>query len=274
MLVIRRLEVELGGRRVLEDLDFSLAAGELMVVLGPNGAGKSTLLRTLAGELSPCQGDVEFGGQPLARWPRRALARQRAVMPQRVEVSFPLTVNEVIALGRQQEPAARRNQVMAELRSLLDIGHLQHRLVPSLSGGEQQRVQLARVLAQVWDSDEQVLLLLDECTSALDPAHQQQVFGVLRWLACERGFAVLAVAHDLNLAARFAHRLLLLNAGRCHKIGSPDGVLTANSLQTVYGLSARILMLEEGWPLVIPQGDSFWPGFYSASQNASCRQAS
>lgn len=280
LLHVEDLQVRLAGKRIVHSLDFQLHEGELLVVLGPNGAGKSTLLKTLAGEHKFNARQLAFAGQPLADWTNKKLARQRAVMPQRVDVNFPLTVEEIVCLGRPPEPLAKSRPILAELMALLDISHLQSRLAPGLSGGEQQRVQLARVLAQVWDTQEPVLLLLDECTSALDPAHQQQVFSLLRKLARERNFAVLAVAHDLNLAARFADRLMLLHRGQCFTEGLPADVLTEQALAQVYGLSARILDLEEGYPLVIPRDDASAFAYSTPSlsglapQKPSCRQAS
>lgn len=279
LLHVDGLGVHLSGKPVVRDLVFQLDAGELLVVLGPNGAGKSTLLRGLAGEHKVARGQVMFAGRPLASWSSRDLARQRAVMPHRVEVNFPLTVEEVVRLGRPPESISQSMPVLLELMELLDINHLRHRLAPGLSGGEQQRVQLARVLAQIWDAEGPVLLLLDECTSALDPAHQQQVFSLLRRLARQRGFAVLAVAHDLNLAARFADRLMLLHQGQGYMVGRPSEVLTKAVLADVYGLSARILELDEGYPLVIPQDDAHKSAYSQPFSrwepiNPSCRQAS
>ncbi|RBW48756.1 heme ABC transporter ATP-binding protein [Marinobacter sp. F3R11] len=280
LLQVDGLGIHLSGKPVVKGLGFHLDAGELLVVLGPNGAGKSTLLKGLAGEHKIAGGQVMFDGQLMTGWSNRDLAKQRAVMPQRVEVNFPLTVEEIVRLGRPPEPLAQSMPILMELMELLDIAHLQHRLAPGLSGGEQQRVQLARVLAQIWDAEGPVLLLLDECTSALDPAHQQHVFSLLRRLARQRGFAVLAVAHDLNLAARFADRLMLLHQGQVHIEGLPSEVLTEGVLAEVYGLSARILELEEGYPLVIPRDDAHKPGYSWASfsrlapEKPSCRQAS
>jgi len=273
LLQVRNLDVALAGQQVLRSLQFGMCEGELLGVLGPNGAGKSTVIKALAGDLRVAGDRVEFSGRPLASWSGRELARQRGVMPQRVDVNFPLTVEEVILLGRPPEPAARSRGIVRELMDLLDIAHLRERLVPRLSGGEQQRVQLARVLAQVWDTAGPVLLLLDECTSALDPAHQQQVFSLLKRLTLERGYGVMAVVHDLNLASRFADRLLLMHQGHCHNTGTPSEVLTEKALQEVYGLSARILMLEEGYPLVIPTDDRRVRS-YTEPGNPSCRQAS
>ncbi|MBK1850569.1 heme ABC transporter ATP-binding protein [Marinobacter sp. 1-4A] len=280
LLHVDGLGIHLAGKPIVRDLGFQLDAGELLVVLGPNGAGKSTLLKGLAGEHRIASGQISFAGCTLQHWPKREIAKRRAVMPQRVEVNFPLTVEEIVRLGRPAEPLSQSMPVLLELMDLLDIAHLRYRLAPGLSGGEQQRVQLARVLAQVWDAQGPVLLLLDECTSALDPAHQQQVFSLLRGLAKQRGFAVLAVAHDLNLAARFADRLLLLHHGQCYISGKPFEVLSETVLAAVYGLSARIIKLEEGYPLVVPRDNGPVPAYASLSPsntapvNPSCRQAS
>ncbi len=273
LLQVRNLDIELAGLQVLRDVGFDLSEGELMAVLGPNGAGKSTVVKALAGDLRLPGDRVVFSGRPLDSWSRRALARQRGVMPQRVDVNFPLTAEDVIRLGRPPEPGERSRAIVRELMQLLDITHLGNRLVPRLSGGEQQRVQLARVLAQIWDSSGPVLLLLDECTSALDPAHQQQVFSLLKRLTRERGYGVIAVVHDLNLAARFADRLLLLHRGQCHSSGAPAQVLTQQALHEVYGLTSRILMLEEGYPLVVPTNEGRVVS-YREPGKPSCRQAS
>ncbi len=280
LLHVDGLGVHLSGKPIVRNLGFQLDAGEMLVILGPNGAGKSTLLKGLAGEHKMGAGQVMFVGRALSNWSNRDLARHRAVMPQRVEVNFPLTVEEIVRLGRPPEPLSKSMPVLSELMELLDITHLRHRLAPGLSGGEQQRVQLARVLAQVWSTAGPVLLLLDECTSALDPAHQQQVFSLLRRLAKQRGFGVLAVAHDLNLAARFADRLMLLHQGQSYISGQPSAVLTEAVLAAVYGLSARVLELDEGYPLVIPQDDARVSAYAEPSLsrfaplNPSCRQAS
>ena len=242
------------------------------MLLGPNGAGKSTLLRAISGDLA-YGGSVSLSGRELGEWRPEQLARQRAVMPQRVEVNFPLTVEEVVQLGRSELRAGMNDPVVDRLMDDLDIAHLRHRLVPGLSGGEQQRLQLARVLAQIMDSPGERLLLLDECTSALDPAHQQMVLDLVRRLAKEEGVAVLAVMHDLNLAAQFADRLMLMKAGYRVHSGSAWDVLTPDLLETVYGFSARVVELEEGYPMVVPRRGAPVRA-QLAPLNPSCRQAS
>lgn len=252
LLDVDSLDLWLGNRQILGSVSLSLAKGELVALLGPNGAGKSTLIRTLAGELPAPARRIHVDGRALEQWSRAELARHRAVMPQKVDLQFPMTVQEVVALGRPRENAAQRQRIIRALLTRLDIAHLETRLVPTLSGGEQQRVQLARVLAQVWGRPDPRLLLLDECTSALDPAHQQQVFQQLCQLARE-GFGLLVAVHDLNLAAQYADRLILMKDGKVFADGLPASVLTVPNLRDVYGLHSRVELLPEGYPLVIPQ---------------------
>ncbi|GGC61287.1 heme ABC transporter ATP-binding protein [Marinobacter halophilus] len=272
VLSVNSVSVSLGRSRIVNDIDCYLRAGELLMLLGPNGAGKSTLLKAISGDL-PYVGSVRLAGRELGQWRPEWLARQRAVMPQRVEVNFPLTVEEVVRLGRPKTASVGSDPVVDQLMSELDIGHLRHRLVPALSGGEQQRLQLARVLAQIMDSPGDRLLLLDECTSALDPAHQQMVLELVHRLAKNQGIAVLAVVHDLNLAAQFADRLLVMKAGCLVHEGSAREVLTPDLLEAVYGFTARVIELDEGYPMVVPRRGGL-PNAYLAPGNPSCRQAS
>lgn len=270
VLSVRNLSVSLGGTTVVSDISLSVAAGEVLMLLGPNGAGKSTLLKAVSGEISST-GRIVVGGCELNNWEPSQLARRRAVMPQRVEVNFPLTVEEVIALGR---PAVFRgcvDPVVQKLMEALDIAQLRHRLVPELSGGEQQRLQLARVLGQIIDTPGQRVLLLDECTSALDPAHQQLVLEFVQRLAREQGVGVLAIVHDLNLAAQFADRLIIMREGRCFHEGCAFEVLTPSVLKAVYGYRARVIPLPEGYPVIVPLGSG---PVQRAPSKPSCRQAS
>jgi len=270
VLMVRNLKVSLGGTGIVRDLSLAVESGELLMLLGPNGVGKSTVLKAISGEL-PSAGRIAVAGCELAGWQPAQLARRRAVMPQRVDVNFPLTVEEVIAMGRPNARKDKPDPVIEQLMAELDITHLRHRLVPGLSGGEQQRLQLARVLGQIWDTPGERLLLLDECTSALDPAHQQLVLELVQRLAREQGIAVLAVVHDLNLAAQFADRLLVMRAGRCFHEGTAHEVLTPAVLKAVYGYRARVIPLPEGYPLVVPLGRG---AGQVAPLKPSCRQAS
>ncbi|QBM15934.1 hemin import ATP-binding protein HmuV [Marinobacter sp. JH2] len=269
-LRVNNLSVSLGGVTIVREINLVLETGEMVMLLGPNGAGKSTLLKALSGEL-PFQGQVAMAGRKLADWAPSQLARHRAVMPQKVDVNFPLTVKEVVSMGRPRTAKGKPDLIMNRLMAELDIAHLRYRMVPGLSGGEQQRVQLARVLGQILDASGPRLLLLDECTSALDPSHQQLVMEVVQRLAQEQGISVLAIVHDLNLAAQFADRLVVMQGGRCFCEGGAHDVLTHSVLKAVYGYRARIISLPEGYPLVVPLGSG---SAQMASGNPSCRQAS
>ncbi len=240
ILQARQLGVSLQGRALLQDLSLDIAACELHVLLGPNGAGKSTLLRTLAGEWPPASGGLLFDGRPLAETPPLEQARRRAVLPQHDGLSFGLSVRELIALGRypckDQRPATTQAVVDAVMAAT-QITALADRRYPTLSGGERRRAQLARVLAQVWDVP-QALLLLDEPTHSLDLAHQHAVLALLQQLA-QQGHAVLISLHELNLAARYANRVSLLRDGHLLASGSPAQVLDEAHLQALYGHSLR-----------------------------------
>lgn len=228
-----------GTRRVLDDIDLDITAGEVLALVGPNGAGKSTLLAVLAGELEPGQGSVELDGRPLTHWTPVDMARRRAVLPQSHTVGFPFTAAEVITMGRapwqRTDRADRDRTVIAAAMAATDCTHLAGRAFPSLSGGERARVALARVLAQ-----DTATLLLDEPTAALDLGHQEAVLT----LAAERaadGAAVVVVLHDLASAAAYADRVAVLDNGRLAATGRPRDVLTEELLSRVYRYPVEVL---------------------------------
>ncbi|WP_111656001.1 heme ABC transporter ATP-binding protein [Isoalcanivorax indicus] len=228
-----------GGQRLLNAVSLRVQAGEVVMLLGPNGAGKSTLLRALAGEWAVQSGDIRLGGEALTGLSLVALARRRAVMPQQVTLSFPMRAEEVVAQGLPGREAgdAGHPSVAAQM-AWCDVGHLAGRLYNSLSGGEQQRVQLARVLVQLRAMPGERLLLLDEATSALDPAQQYRLVAQLALLAQQENTALIMACHDLSLAAAYGSRILLLAHGACVADGPPESVLTEENLAAVYGLDA------------------------------------
>lgn len=235
------LHLSAAGNTLLDGVSLQVRTGELLMLLGPNGAGKSTVLRVLAGELTTEQGSVAILGRPLAAWPGRALAQVRAVLPQHCAVHFPVTAAEVVDLGLPNHlRGSQRARLRSELLAWLEVDHLARRLYPSLSGGEQQRVQLARVLAQIWTTPGPRLLLLDECTSALDPAQQHSVMTMLRNLSRAADIAIIATAHDLGLAATYADRVCLMRAGRVLADARPRKALTPEMLARVYQLRAQV----------------------------------
>ncbi len=245
------------GRRLLQDIDFSLGAGEILSILGPNGAGKSSLLNLLCGAILPDQGLYQFLGRPFADWGTDERARSQAVLPQQSALNFPFTVAEVVRLGRTPHSSgAREDEVIArQCMQATDTLALRRQLYTQLSGGEKQRVQLARVLAQIWRAEDAParLLLLDEPTSALDLAHQRLVLQQVRQLAAA-GCSVVMILHDFNLAARYSDRCLLLSGGRQQALGTPAEVLTSRVLQQVFEAPVDVMPHpRDGLPVVLPQ---------------------
>jgi iron complex transport system ATP-binding protein len=230
------LRFEYGSRRVLDAVDVALDAGEMVGVIGPNGAGKSTLVRLLAGILRPSAGALRLRGRPLHAWNGRERARAVAVVSQDPRVDFPYTVLEVVLMGRAPHMSAmalagpRDLEVARGALRLLEVADLEARSIDELSGGERQRVFLARALAQ-----EPRVLLLDEPTTHLDLRHQTRLHDVARHRCRDDGLAVLTVMHDVNLAAAYCDRLILLDGGRVACAGPPAAVLDGAVLERVFG---------------------------------------
>ena len=222
-----------GSRALVDQISLTTDPGEVLGVVGPNGAGKTTLLRILAGDLVPTSGKAWVAAADAARTTPQDLAELRAYLGPEGVSQNPFTVRDVVTMGRHPH---RRAMIEAGVHEALvesamvktDVIHLAERVMSSLSTGEQQRVGLARVVAQ-----ETPILLLDEPTSALDIGHQEKVMQMLRSLA-RQGTAIIAILHDLNLAAAHTDRIMLLDDGRTVALGSPSEVLTSESLSTVY----------------------------------------
>lgn len=256
------LAVQAGGRPLLSGVSLSLQPGAFTGVIGPNGAGKSTLLRVLAGIAPPAAGTVTYDGVPLARLGRRRLARAVAYLPQDGPVHWPLTAEAVVMLGRLPHRGllggitqADRTAVDRAL-TVTDARHLRHRITGTLSGGERMRVLLARALAT-----EPALLLADEPVSALDPRHQLAAMALLR-ASARGGTGVVAVLHDLTLAARFCDRLILLARGAVRADGPPAAVLTDPLLAGAYGITVHRGAVD-GTPYLLP-----WSTLPSSEQDA------
>jgi len=256
----RDLRYTVPRRQLLEDVSLTVEPGQVHALLGPNGAGKSTLLRLLAGELEPDRGALELNGRPLHDWSARDRARQRAVLPQSHGLAFGFTAGQVVALGRlpcsQRRPDAEAALVHDAL-ALAGVAPLHDRLYTTLSGGERARVQLARVMAQVWEPLDGALagtprfLLLDEPTASLDLAHQHDCLRAVRTLA-DRGLGVLLILHDPNLALRYADAVTLLRDGRALASGPPAQTLTAETLERIYRVPVRLVRAEgEDLPIVV-----------------------
>lgn len=257
MLRLEQLLAAPWGEPLLEDISLSVAVGEIHGIIGPNGAGKSSLLNCIAGDLPLQSGQILIADRPRAHWHRRQLACRMAVLPQQSSLNFPFQVEQVVAMGRipHASGAIADREIAEFVMETLDISHLRQRLYTQLSGGEKQRVQLARILAQIHTSGPDIpcLLLLDEPTAALDLAHQQQVMELLRGLA-SRGVAIVLVVHDFNLLASVADRISVLAAGTLVAQGTPGEVLTEPLFREVF--DAEVIVARHprsGLPMVMPQ---------------------
>lgn len=228
-------------RAVLRGVSLEVRAGEMLAIVGPNGAGKSTLLRVLSGALKPREGSVELFGQPLAAYDRRAVARSLATVAQENSVAFRFSVMEIVLMGRAPHLGpfhleSRHDLAIAsEALRRFDLAHLATRTIHELSGGERKRVFLARALAQ-----EPRAILLDEPTAFLDLRHVAEIFACFHELRSERGLAVIATLHDLNAAALYADRILMLKDGAPAGYGPPAEVFTSDRLRAVYDLDLEV----------------------------------
>ena len=249
LLCARGLSFSYRDRQVLADVSFSLERGEVLGLVGPNGSGKTTLLRCLDRILDP-EGDLLLDGRDLSSVSRTEIARTIAYVPQSSGTPGSATVFETVLMGRRPHlrwsVSEEDKRKVSEALALLGISNFASRRVDRLSGGERQRVLIARAFAQ----DAQVLLL-DEPTSALDMRNQIEVMALLARLAEEHGIAVVAAIHDLNLAARFCHKIMMLKEGRVIGEGAPSSLLTREMMRAVYGIEA-VVKDEMGVPYVVP----------------------
>ncbi|MBH0237809.1 heme ABC transporter ATP-binding protein [Methylobrevis albus] len=255
MIEAERLSYLAGGRRLIDDVDFTAADGAVTLIVGPNGAGKSTLLKLLTGELRPSAGRINQDGRDVLRSSAAELARWRAVLPQATTLAFPFTAGEIVDLGVRATGRPVPGRVAAALER---VGLPDHagRLYQTLSGGEQQRVQFARVLAQVWDpvaAGRARFLFLDEPTASLDIRHQIGLLEIARAHA-RAGGGVVGIVHDLNLAAEFADRLVVMAAGRIVAAGPPQATLTEAVVSEVFAVSGIVGRLPPpGIAYLLPQ---------------------
>jgi iron complex transport system ATP-binding protein len=250
-LEAHRVTVGIGRRLLLDDVSLSVAPGETVTIVGENGAGKSTLLRLLSGDRLPershAAGEVRIAGRPLQAWTLGERARLRAVLPQRPELAFAFTAREVATFGRYPASTrwgeARDHEIVDAALVLADALHLADREVATLSGGEQARVHLAAAFAQLWEQEYEHprFLLLDEPTAALDLAHQHALLATSRTFAQARRIGILAILHDLNLAATYADRVVIMHRGRVLAHGTPADVLRPATIAEGFAVSAHVM---------------------------------
>jgi len=249
-----QLSFDYGEGVVLQQVDLAVRPGEFVGLVGPNGSGKSTLLSLLAGLLTPATGEVRFEQKPLASIARRELARSVAYVPQQVELAFPFTVQEVVLTGRHAHMGWLAWESDEDLRiarhamEAVGIQELAHRRFRDLSGGERQRVMIAAALAQ-----QPQVLVLDEPTASLDLHYQDEAMRVVERLVHETGMAAVMAVHDLNLAMAWCPRLVMLDRGQLVADGDPEGVVTSQRLNAVYGTGAEVVG-HAGRRAVLPVG--------------------
>src|SRR5690554_2024626 len=251
MLIAKNIHFCIRQKPIVDQAEVSLQAGEFLAVLGPNGAGKSTLLKILSGEISCNKGDIGYNGISIQDYSSKALAGVRAVMPQHSTLSFPYKAMEVVELGLGCQTVSSPDELLREVMVETQTWELRDRQYGKLSGGEKQRVQLARVLIQIWEIKPYPrYLLLDEPTSSMDIAQQHHVLQIVSRLK-KRNIGILAIVHDLNLAAAYADSVVLLKEGMICYQGVTASVMTSNNLETAFDHPVKVIKDPDSDQLII-----------------------
>jgi iron complex transport system ATP-binding protein len=240
-IAVHNLTHDFDGHPVLEDVAFEVEAGRFFIIIGPNGSGKTTLLKLLVGLLPLMHGRIDLLSQNITRYSARGLARQIAYVPQSAPVEFPFSVTQIVLMGRAPHlgllgfEGEEDHDIARKAMAITGVDHLARRRLDQLSGGEQQRVFIARAICQ-----QPKILLLDEPTAALDLSHQVRLMDLMERLKNEQGVTVVMVSHDLNMAAMYADRLLLLSKGKVARLGTPEQVIDFELLEKVYGCTLLV----------------------------------
>lgn len=247
MIQAKNITVDIGGKTLVNNVSMNLEPGKLSVILGKNGAGKSTFLQTLTGDIKPKSGEIFFEGVNLNNMTPIGLARKRAVMMQNLHLSFSFSALEVVMIGRSLHSGGFETEndwkIALECMRQSGVEHLAERRFPTLSGGEKQRVQFARMLAQLWNRIEQnepCCLMLDEPLSSLDLSYQHSMMNLLRQLS-RKNVAVLMILHDLNLAAQYADVINVLKDGSTCALGTPDEIFKSEIIETAFDCPVHIM---------------------------------
>lgn len=267
MIEAKNITVQIGTKKLVRDVSMNITPGKFSVILGKNGAGKSTFLKTLTGDMKLTTGEILIEGRNLMAVAPEHLARKRAVMMQNATLAFSFTVLEVVLMGRTPHSRGfetpRDQKIARECMKQAGVDHLMDRSFPTLSGGEKQRVQFARMLAQLWDRIEEkrpCCLMLDEPLSSLDLAYQHTIMHLVKCLS-RKNVAVLMILHDLNLAAQYADEINIMKEGRTFALGTPNDVFKPEIIEMAFDCPVHIMQHPHyQCPLVIAakqEGKSF-----------------
>lgn len=284
---VKNISFYIKNKVILEDISFDINSGEIITILGANGAGKSTLIKIISSEYKATKGDIFFDNIDAKNLSIKDIAKIRAVLPQDFNLSFPFTVSEVVMIGRSPHINGSETNldydIVDKVMKITDVYHLKERVYTTLSGGEQQRVQISRILAQIWleanlkDNNLSVstdsnlekteiselnhrseittnkYVLLDEPTSNLDLKHQHLILKTFKALAKEKNIGVFAVLHDLNLAIQYSDKIILMKEGKIKHYGKPSEIINSENIKDVFDIDVKIVILEDNnFPIIVP----------------------
>lgn len=246
MITLENIYFSIKDKDILQNISYNFEAGKIHLILGTNGAGKSTLIKLLSGEQKPTKGNVLFDNKNLQQIPTKKLAKSRAVLSQNIDLSFPLSVQEVVLMGRyphfQEKPDAQSIKIVQEAMDLFSIEYLKERNYLTLSGGEKQRVQFARVFTQIWQKPESSsrLLLLDEPLSFLDIFYQYDLMDKIKnFININTDLTVIGVVHDINIAAKYADNIILLKEKKIFNSGNANTILNEQNIYDVFKVKIK-----------------------------------